>query len=587
MISGNACEPSLVNSVFDYLKNETLKSDFVRDVALTVDGMSIRSQMCVDQKENSLRGYVDYGEAGQELNIKYNSTELATEMLAFQIFKQSAVALLMLDFLREFGNTEFQGSKGTVKFIRKFDMLFDMFNSRNAYGKGFKSSLSLKNIEHWSQKVEECNEYIRNLMLDGKQITTTKRKAFAVRFIVNGYSFHQLALDLLTAISKPLKYFLPYKCFQDNIKLYFCCIRPRGGWNNNPNVLQALWWIRRLLYRNSVTPGINADCLFDDSESVPIFKFRSAKRNVIEENQANNDIEMEKLMLELENVEMSTYQENILFYITGYIVDLFMKTCTYTNCQDILTEPKNDRVYSTPQLNHYSGINSVILTHFLPKLATDFNPQHPITETLDGFSERHELRIIKFIATKYAKIRLLAYSKIKTLQYLGEKTKKNHELRLCPKLADFHVITTEDQENEGFLHFSGIQSMVSCSFLKTKAEFSAVASLSCQISPKATETAELLLFCDKLFDSVNGSTSNPQFGKEFRSAITSTSPHLAFWVVLLLEQGHDLRKRMNILRHIDIRNVTELSPKVRKLFRTASGLRKIAKRFDVECEAQT
>lgn len=49
----------------------------------------------------------------------------------------------------------------------------------------------------------------------------------------------------------------------------------------------------------------------------------------------------------------------------------------------------------------------------------------------------------------------------------------------------------------------------------------------------------------------------------------------------------DLRKRMNILKHINVQNVTELSPKARKLFKIASGLRKTAKRLDVECKTKT
>ena len=47
--------------------------------------MPIRSQISVDNKDSSLRGYVDFGELGKELGIKSDDSQLAKEMLAFQI----------------------------------------------------------------------------------------------------------------------------------------------------------------------------------------------------------------------------------------------------------------------------------------------------------------------------------------------------------------------------------------------------------------------------------------------------------------------------------------------------------------------
>lgn len=50
-----------------------------------------------------------------------------------------------------------------------------------------------------------------------------------------------------------------------------------------------------------------------------------------------------------------------------------------------------------------------------------------------------------------------------------------------------------------------------------------------KLEPNATETASLLEFLDKLFDSLNGSSFHPQPGKTLRSAIKQGSEHLAFW----------------------------------------------------------
>lgn len=134
-----------------------------------------------------------------------------------------------IDFLRESGHPMFCDNQATTEFIRIFDRLFDMLNSRNAYGKGYKSLLSLKNMNYWIEVFKESENYIRQLRLDGKILTNTNRKVFAIGFIINIHSFHGLSLDLLTNIQNPLRYFLTYKCSQDHIELYFCCIRSRCG----------------------------------------------------------------------------------------------------------------------------------------------------------------------------------------------------------------------------------------------------------------------------------------------------------------------------------------------------------------------
>jgi hypothetical protein len=169
-----------------------------------------------------------------------------------------------IHYLTQLGLPQFHDSEATIEFITIFDKLFDIMNSRSSYGSGYKSSLSLRNKEYWLQAFKDSEKYIRELRLDDQPITNTKRKTFAFGFLINIHSFKGLANDLLTNISNPLKYFLTYKVSQDHIELYFSCIRSRGGWNNNPNIMQVLWSIRQLLYRNSVIPSINANCLSEN-----------------------------------------------------------------------------------------------------------------------------------------------------------------------------------------------------------------------------------------------------------------------------------------------------------------------------------
>lgn len=98
----------------------------------------------------------------------------------------------------------------------------------------------------------------------------------ALGFIVNTYSIINLATELL---DNNLHYFLPYKFSQDHLEMFFSCIRLQGGGNNNPNVLQFRYTLRKLLYRNSIKPSMNGNCTDDDFQLSSILKFRTKKTN--------------------------------------------------------------------------------------------------------------------------------------------------------------------------------------------------------------------------------------------------------------------------------------------------------------------
>lgn len=625
IIRETSCEAGFLNCVFDFLKAEKIRSDYVHDVGLIFDAMSIRNSVSVDQKENKLRGTVDYGNVPE--NITYNAIEQAKEMLAFQVVsyskkfkipiahffinginaqtlaklvteaikrlynvgvivrsitcdgtqvnistlqilgcnfqlhkcekpktffkhplnnsniyaimdpchmvklcrnafaetnmispsgiisfqyvrdlhyhqqeiglkyanKLSSVHIFFknkkmkvnlatqtisssvadaIEFLKETGHPNFCNSEATIEFIRIFDRLFDIMNTRSAYGNGYKSPLTLQNKDYWINIFKISENYIKNLKLNNKFVTDSNRKTFALGFIINIHSFEGLAIDLLSNITQPLKYFLTYKVSQDHIELYFCCIRSRGGWNNNPSVMQALWTIRRLLFQNSITASKNANCSHDDYDSNPIFTFRSKKRDInlnkdIEEIETkNDDMDLIQLLKALQNIELNIYQENILYYIAGHIVKTFLDKCICNHCRQLVLYVSNkEHNYTALNYNHYSTflnivnrgklyepskaifeilkfseksfkaqinikgrlntvrvtdtISSAAVKYFSSQVLTLFYPPHPVTETINEWNELHEIKIIKQFSTAYIKIRLNAYAKTKTLEVLG------------------------------------------------------------------------------------------------------------------------------------------------------------------------
>jgi hypothetical protein len=121
-----------------------------------------------------------------------------------------------LDFLREdLKMNEFQDSKATSEFIRLFDRLFDIFNSRSFIGRNFKAPLKLENQHEWLSLFAEASLYIKQLQkLDGTPILASKIKTGYLGFLCGIVTFQNLFQDLV--LQGSLDYILTYKFSQVN-----------------------------------------------------------------------------------------------------------------------------------------------------------------------------------------------------------------------------------------------------------------------------------------------------------------------------------------------------------------------------------
>ena len=79
---------------------------------------------------------------------------------------------------------QFQGCGPTVKFIRVFDHLFDVLNSRNPLARNYKAPIRKSNFDYTKKFLDEANVYIENLKaVDGRSILTSKRKTGFLGFL--------------------------------------------------------------------------------------------------------------------------------------------------------------------------------------------------------------------------------------------------------------------------------------------------------------------------------------------------------------------------------------------------------------------
>lgn len=161
----------------------------------------------------------------------------------------------------------FKTVKATVKFIETIDWLFDILNSRNPYGKGFKKPLTRDRLAYLKPIISEKMSYLFNLSNgDNKKIVKTGRKTFICGFGSAVKSILHITENIFND-RQWYKYILTYRFSQDHLELFFAKIRSRHGHNNNPNVLQFKYAFRQILMRNSIKiNSTSLNCLELDSD---------------------------------------------------------------------------------------------------------------------------------------------------------------------------------------------------------------------------------------------------------------------------------------------------------------------------------
>jgi len=199
-----------------------------------------------------------------------------------------------------------------------------MINTRSSFGTNYKSPMRPNNLDYFINTFRNSIIYISNLQIDGIPIFKHRRSTFAIGFIINMHSMINLARDLFSKID-PLCYFLPYKCSQDHIELFFSCVKARGGWNNNPDCLEFIWILQKLFFTNSVTASVNANCIDDDTAIPAILKCNNKAKASSKTFDFIDPKHVEQIFETMNIIDISFIHQNVLFYVSGYIAKIFVK----------------------------------------------------------------------------------------------------------------------------------------------------------------------------------------------------------------------------------------------------------------------
>ncbi|KAG1655031.1 DNA transposase THAP9 [Nymphon striatum] len=371
---------------------------------------------------------------------------------------------------------QFQGSEATVKFIRLFDRLFDILNSRNPLGKGYKSPLRIANKNSWNPFLDRAYKYISNLKdTTGKFMHQTKRKTGFIGFLVAIRSTQNLFANLVERDEAPLKYMLTYKFSQDHLELFFAAVRSAGGFNNNPTTQQFTAAYKRLLMRSSIQGGkgncerqdltdilyvISDNCAIDGQE-ISISEASIIRKYNLTERQTPVNFDHVYFMPNIS--KLSEYKKAAISYIAGYVAGMVEKKILCSKCCKALgsknhaptssflalkdrggllkptesvvvvceeTEKRFERMMATTKgkLPRIKGIPgaislSVLQDMNMSKVFTELN--NHMLET--AVTDNHLFSLIKNISQAYCKIKLFHMGK--------ETTDKLSETKIRKKLC--------------------------------------------------------------------------------------------------------------------------------------------------------
>ena len=146
-------------------------------------------------------------------HIRWKAAKMKVSLAAQAISASTADGIEYLDKVLKY--KEFKGSQGTVKFLRMFDWLFDVLNSKNQFGREFKAALSMTNKPVWEPFINDAANYIRGLTVEGGQsILKTQRKTGFLGFLIGIESIKGVFLKYIEDPNTDLRYLRTYKFSQ-------------------------------------------------------------------------------------------------------------------------------------------------------------------------------------------------------------------------------------------------------------------------------------------------------------------------------------------------------------------------------------
>ena len=418
------------------------------------------------QQEEGLRA----GNKLRSAHIEWQRQKMKVNLAAQTLSSSVADALEFCQ--KDIKFTQFKGCEATVEFIRKFDQLFDLMNSRNPLARNFKAPMHPCNEKQWRPFLSNMYDYISSLKnLEGNFMYETPRKTAFIGFLAAIKSLQAMYDSLVRCAHPKLKYLLTYKMSQDHLELFFCAVRSAGGTNNNPTSGQFSAAYKRLLIRHEVK-GLGGNCIAQDHTGIlhatSAFNKKAEAYSEVHDMflirkydmQNRTPAEEEHDYTDIPNLcPLTLYKKEVIAYIAGYVVRMASKRVACADCVGALTSSgafhgsllnrKNrggllkaspdvvqvcgvteqciQRLLKTTDgaLPQSPGIAAAISTAVLGEVAPDGVFDQLYEHTLNGSPEcNHVFLLIKCLAACYIKIRMHHLTKQFNAKISGPKVRK-------------------------------------------------------------------------------------------------------------------------------------------------------------------
>lgn len=168
----------------------------------------------------------------QHLQFEKNKMKVK---LAVQVLSQSVANALLT--MSELKIPQFDDVHATVEYLKMFDALYDIMNSRTLAQQFGKAPLQARNESNWKAVFQKAEVYICDLKTtEGKSVLSSTRYAAFLGWLVNIQTISALYKNIVK--NGDLNFILTFKLSQDPLENFFSSIRMSCGSNNNPTSLQ-------------------------------------------------------------------------------------------------------------------------------------------------------------------------------------------------------------------------------------------------------------------------------------------------------------------------------------------------------------
>lgn len=167
-----------------------------------------------------------------------------------------------MEFLMKKGKKEFLNCSATVKFIRFFNNIFDVLNTKSIQSNSlYKSSITPSNHTRIFSFFDDAIEYIRALQTepDGQMLLTTKSRTAYRGLIIDMENMKNIFRDVTD--SKLMDSLSTFRFSQDPLEGLFGRIRSLNGCNDNPSVQQFCGAFRKVVLNTEINCSSLSNCV--------------------------------------------------------------------------------------------------------------------------------------------------------------------------------------------------------------------------------------------------------------------------------------------------------------------------------------